>query len=54
MLASRPYLMVISQPHWRKVRPAARAAIEAALAAGYEQAGTLQASEGLVELWRRR
>ncbi|HYI83161.1 MAG TPA: hypothetical protein VEX11_08140 [Acetobacteraceae bacterium] len=46
--------MVISQPHWRKVRPAAQAAIEAALAAGYEQAGTLQASEGLVELWRRR
>jgi Dolichyl-phosphate-mannose-protein mannosyltransferase len=54
VLASRPYLIVISQPHYRKVRPDAQAAIEAALAAGYEQAGALQGTEGVVELWRRR
>ncbi len=54
VLASRPYLLVISRPHWRKVRPRAREAIEAALKEGYEDAGTVQATEGVVELWRRR
>ena len=54
VLASRPYLMVIYQPHYSRVRPNARKAIEAALDAGYEQAGVVQGAEGLVELWRRR
>jgi hypothetical protein len=54
VLASRPYVMVISQPHWRKVRPSAQRAIEAVLDADYEEAGTVQGSEGPVELWRRR
>jgi hypothetical protein len=54
VLASRPYLIVISQPHWRQVRPGAQRAIEAALERGYEEAGTVQGTEGPVELWRRR
>jgi hypothetical protein len=54
VLKSRPYLMVISQPQWRKVRPSAQQAIEAALDAGYDLAGTVQGADGLVELWRRR
>ena len=54
VLASRPYLMVISQPHWRKVRLSAQHAIEAALEQGYEEVGTVQGTEGIVELWRRR
>ena len=54
VLASRPYLMVIYQPDWQRVRPGARKAIEAALAEGYEVIGTVPGKEGLVELWRRR
>lgn len=54
VLESRPYLMVISEPHWRKVRPGAQRAIEAALDAGYELTGTVQGTQGIVELWRRR
>jgi hypothetical protein len=54
VLASRPYLMVIYQPDWQRVRPGAREAIEAALAEGYEVVGTVPGKEGLVELWRRR
>ncbi|WP_343897180.1 ArnT family glycosyltransferase [Craurococcus roseus] len=54
VLASRPYLLVISQPHWRKVRRSAQHAIEAALEQGYQEAGSVQGTEGVVELWRRR
>ncbi len=54
VLASRPYLLVMSQPHWRKVRPTAQRAIEAILDDLYEPAGTVQGSEGVVEFWRRR
>lgn len=54
VLASRPYLMVISQPHWRKVRPGAQREIEKALEFGYEEVGSVQGTEGVVEFWRRR
>lgn len=54
VLAGRPYLMVVSQPKWRKVRPSAQKAIETALDGGYEQVGTVQGTDGIVELWRRR
>jgi hypothetical protein len=54
VLASRPYLVVIFQADWRKVRPSAQEAIEAALNAGYEQVRTVQDTRGIVELWRRR
>ena len=54
MLESRPYLMVVSQPHWRKVRPSAQKAVEAALSEDYEQVDTVQGTEGTVEIWRRR
>jgi 4-amino-4-deoxy-L-arabinose transferase-like glycosyltransferase len=54
VLASRPYLLVISQAHWRKVRPGAQRAIEAILDGNYEPAGAVQGTEGIVEFWRRR
>ena len=54
VLASRPYLIVVSQPHWRMVRPGAQRAIKAALDGGYEQVDAVQGTEGIVELWRRR
>ena len=54
VLASKPYLLVISQPHWRDVRPNVQRAIEAALEEGYEEAQSVQGTLGMVELWRRR
>jgi hypothetical protein len=54
VLASRPAVMVISQPNWRKVRPSARRSIEAVLDADYDLVESVQATDGLVELWRRR
>jgi hypothetical protein len=54
VLASRPYLLVMSQPDWRKVRPGAQRAIEAILDEQYEPAGAVQGTEGVVEFWRRR
>jgi hypothetical protein len=54
VLAGRPYLMVLSAEHWPKLRPSARAAVEAALARDYDLVGTLQDGRGPVEIWRRR
>jgi hypothetical protein len=54
VLASRPYLIVVSQPKWRRVRPSAQKAIEAALEEGYDEAETVQGTDGVVEIWRRR
>ena len=54
VLASRPAVIVISQPQWRKVRLNAQRTIEAVLDESYEPAGTVQGSDGVVELWRRR
>ena len=54
VLASRPAVIVTSQAHWPKVRPSAQRAIEAVLRDSYDMAGTVDGSEGIVELWRRR
>ncbi len=54
VLATRPAAIVVAPVRWNQVRPEARQAIEAALAASYELAGTVQDGRGPVEVWRLR
>lgn len=54
VLASRPYLLVISQARWPLVRPSAQEAIERAMTEGYDQAITLQEPQGPLDVYRRR
>ena len=54
VLASRPYLLVISEARWPEVRPSAQQAVEAAMEESYVLATTLQEPQGPLEIWRRR
>ena len=53
VLALPPRLIVIAPARWRLMRPAAQAAVTAALAE-YELIATVADAEGPVEVWRRR
>jgi Dolichyl-phosphate-mannose-protein mannosyltransferase len=54
VLAGRPYLLVITEYEWGKLRPEVRDFVEATVAAGYDLASTFQDGRGQVEIWRRR
>jgi 4-amino-4-deoxy-L-arabinose transferase-like glycosyltransferase len=54
VLDGTPAVIVVSRPRWTQMRPEARAAIEAALAARYEIAGRVEDEGGVVEVWRLR
>lgn len=53
VLAAEPAAIVLDRGWMHTLRPAAAAAIEAALA-GYERAATVAEERGPVEIWRRR
>jgi hypothetical protein len=54
VLALPPGAIIVAVDRWRLTRPAARAAIEAALAERYVLQATINDGTGPVQVWRRR